>query len=239
MHKKPQTNSIRIIAGEWRGRRLQVLDREGLRPTTDRVRETLFNWLMPDVSGARCLDLFAGTGALGLESLSRGAAYVQFCEMDRAAAGLLTKNVGTLMGSATSSSTSTSSSASESDRADVVCSDALRYLKQVNATPLPFDIVFLDPPFEGLEILREALLLIHQRGLIAPEGLVYIENNRFDDPFSTSDNEKSLSISADDSLEHAKGALVLADGSPVFMEYRSKEAGKARFGLYVYKGLSV
>ena len=206
MHKKPQSNSIRIIAGEWRGRRLQVLDREGLRPTTDRVRETVFNWLMPDISGARCLDLFAGTGALGLESLSRGAAYVQFCEMDRAAASLLSKNIGALMGS------SEVNSVSEPDQADVVCGDGLRFLKQVDAEP--FDIVFLDPPFEGLELLRTALSLIHQRGLLAPDGLVYIENNRFDDPFSTS-NE--------------------AEGSPVYKEYRSKEAGKARFGLYVYK----
>ena len=238
MHKKPQSNSIRIIAGEWRGRRLRVLDREGLRPTTDRVRETVFNWLMPDISGARCLDLFAGTGALGLESLSRGAAFVQFCELDRAAAGLLANNVNTLL--------SSSRGSSGSERADVMCSDALRYLKQIDSEP--YDIIFLDPPFDGLQLLRAVLRLIHQRGLLAADGLVYIENNRFDDPFSDSDEadgsffqgaDGSLIQAADGSLTIADGSSTLADGSPVYAEYRSKEAGKARFGLYVYKGCSV
>jgi len=85
MNKRAKSNSIRIIAGQWRGRKLNVVDADGLRPTTDRVRETLFNWLMYEVQDSRCLDLFAGTGVLGFEALSRGADFVQFVEMNKRA----------------------------------------------------------------------------------------------------------------------------------------------------------
>ena len=87
------TGKLRIIAGEWRSRQLPVLDLPGLRPTTDRVRETLFNWLQNDVPGARCLDLFAGSGALGFEAASRGAASVTLLEMQPAAANQLAANM--------------------------------------------------------------------------------------------------------------------------------------------------
>src|SRR5690606_3480130 len=97
--KKPSSSGsgqIRIIGGQWRGRKLPVTDSPGLRPTTDRVRETLFNWLAPHMVDARCLDCFAGSGALGLESLSRYAAHATLLEMERAVAQQLQKNLATL-----------------------------------------------------------------------------------------------------------------------------------------------
>lgn len=99
MRKNNQKNagsSIRIIAGDWRGRKLPVAEVDGLRPTGDRVRETLFNWLQLDIRDARCLDLFAGTGALGLEALSRGASEVVFTELDTKAQQQLQANLTTL-----------------------------------------------------------------------------------------------------------------------------------------------
>ena len=122
------TRSIRIIGGAWRGRRLPVAVAEGLRPTPDRVRETLFNWLAPRIEGARCLDLFAGTGALGLEALSRGAAHVQFVERDRQAIASLRAALDTLVAGA---------------RATLVQGDALA----LTLSPPAPDIVFIDPPF--------------------------------------------------------------------------------------------
>ncbi len=119
---------LRIIAGSLRNSRLAVPDRPGLRPTPERVRETLFNWLMPVLPGARCLDLFAGTGALGIEALSRGAGEVVFVERDVALAAALRANLARL----------------RQLQAPVVCADALSWL---HAPHPPFDIVFLDPPF--------------------------------------------------------------------------------------------
>lgn len=122
------TTSVRIIGGQWRGRRLPVTIAEGLRPTPDRVRETLFNWLAPRIEGARCVDLFAGTGALGLEALSRGAAHVQFVDCDRQAIASLRATLDTLHAGA---------------RATLLQADAL---STALPTPAP-DIVFIDPPF--------------------------------------------------------------------------------------------
>ncbi len=101
MTKRKTTNKsrggrLRIVAGNWRSRLLDIADVEGLRPTSERVRETLFNWLAPSLPGSRCLDLFAGTGALGLESLSRGAAHVVFVERSGVAARQLKKNIALL-----------------------------------------------------------------------------------------------------------------------------------------------
>ena len=123
---------VRIVGGRWRGTKLQVVDRPGLRPTSDRVRETLFNWLMPKLPGARVLDLFAGTGALGLEALSRGAASAVLVEHDRDAAAALRDTVARLQGG---------------DAAQVVQADALAWL---HAQPgAAFDIAFVDPPFDA------------------------------------------------------------------------------------------
>jgi len=150
---------IRIIGGEWRGRRLAVADRPGLRPTADRVRETLFNWLQLDVVDARCLDLFAGSGALGLEALSRGAASVTFVDRDRQAVERLRTTLETL---------------GAGDRADCRLECAERFLAGAHA---PFDVIFLDPPFDGDGLAvasRELDNLSH------PGTLVYVETNRRD-----------------------------------------------------------
>ena len=118
---------LRIIGGALRGSRIAVPDAPGLRPTPDRVRETLFNWLAPMLAGARCLDLFAGTGALGIEALSRGAVTVEFVEADARLAALLRENLARLK-----------------QDARVDCTDAPRFLAQGTQR---YDIVFLDPPF--------------------------------------------------------------------------------------------
>lgn len=130
---------------------------EVTRPTGDRIRETLFNWLAPVVSGARCLDLFAGTGALGLEALSRGAGACTFVEKDAAVARQLEATLATL----------------DCGAATVVAGDARRFL---SGRPVAFDIVFLDPPFDGLDPAILCTLL--DDGWLAPEAMVYIEMRR-------------------------------------------------------------
>jgi len=153
--KRPAGNQLRIIGGEWRGRKLGFPDVDGLRPTTDRVRETLFNWLAPVIHGARCLDLFAGSGALGLEALSRGAAAVTFIERERQAVESLRANLALL----------------QDQRGSVLHLDALSYLA---GEPHTFDIVFLDPPFRQ-SLLQPALERLCRDGWLATDARIYIE----------------------------------------------------------------
>jgi 16S rRNA (guanine966-N2)-methyltransferase len=148
-------NTLRIIGGRWRGRKLRFADGEGLRPTTDRVRETLFNWLQPVIHGARCLDLFAGSGALGLEALSRGAIEVQFIERNPQAVKALQENLALL----------------HADNGQVLQGDALTFLR---SPAQPFDVVFLDPPFRQ-DLLNPALTLLAQENWLAPGARIYIE----------------------------------------------------------------
>ena len=147
---------LRIIAGEWRGRKLPVADIEGLRPTSDRVRETVFNWLSPYIPGARVLDCFSGTGALSLEALSRGASEVVMLEQAAAAANVLKSNLATLA----------------SNKAQVFNTDSLDWLTQ--AASNSFDIIFLDPPFrKGL--LAKVCELLQRHGYINDQTIIYIE----------------------------------------------------------------
>jgi len=148
-------NVLRVIGGEWRGRRLRFPGRPGIRPTPNRVRETLFNWLAPVVAGSRCLDLFAGSGALGLEALSRGAASVTFVESDRATADALRATVTKLA----------------PGRGLVVLGDALRWLE---GPPQAFDIVFLDPPFDS-GLMSSAFRRLESGGWLAPRARIYLE----------------------------------------------------------------
>lgn len=150
-----RSNTLRIIGGQWRGRKLRFADGEGLRPTTDRVRETLFNWLQPLIHGARCLDLFAGSGALGLEALSRGASEVVFLDTNPRAIQGLKENLSLL----------------QADNARVVADDALDYLRR---EPQPFDVVFVDPPFRR-DLLQPALRLLAEGGWLTPGARVYLE----------------------------------------------------------------
>jgi len=154
MHRK-RPNELRIIGGKWRGRRVRFAARPGIRPTPDRVRETLFNWLAPVVEGSRCLDLFAGSGALGLEALSRGAAATTFVESDRMSTECLRETIATL----------------GAERAVIVQNDALRWL---DGPPERFDLAFLDPPFES-GLLAEAFRKLDAGGWLSPGARVYLE----------------------------------------------------------------
>ncbi|WIX35056.1 16S rRNA (guanine(966)-N(2))-methyltransferase RsmD [Salinicola sp. JS01] len=148
---------LRLIGGEFRRRRLPILDSPGLRPTPDRVRETLFNWLAFELAGTRVLDLFAGTGALGLEALSRGAGEVHFVEAAAPVAAALTRNLDTLGVQAT-----------------VHRGDVASYLA---GTARPFGLVFLDPPFrQGLAAVTCERL--EQGGWLTPHAWIYVETEQ-------------------------------------------------------------
>lgn len=149
-------NVVRIIAGRWRGRRIVFPDAAGLRPTPDRVRETVFNWLQPAIAGARCLDLFAGSGALGFESLSRGADHVVFVERERPVCEQLRASAKTL----------------DASGAQIECADALQWLRNTPSTP--FDVVFLDPPFAS-GVLPQVCELLATREWLAPGAAIYLE----------------------------------------------------------------
>lgn len=148
---------LRIIGGEWRGRKIHFPPVESIRPTPDRVRETIFNWLQLDVAGSRCLDLFSGSGAIGLEALSRGASRVVFVDVDPAVTRHIARTLDEL----------------QCDRAEVVNSDAARYL---GGPPEPFDIVFVDPPYAA-HALAHTCRLIDARGWLRPGGLAYLEDS--------------------------------------------------------------
>jgi len=150
------SGKLRIVAGNLRGSKIVVPDRPGLRPTPDRVRETLFNWLAPVIEGARCLDLFAGTGALGIEAISRGAVFCAFVENDRALARAIEENLARL----------------KVENARVVTIDAAAML---GGTPQPFDLVFLDPPFAG-ELWNETARRLESGGWLAPGAWIYVES---------------------------------------------------------------
>ena len=149
-------NQLRIIGGAWRGRKLQFPDVAGLRPTADRVRETLFNWLQPSIAGARCLDLFAGSGALGLEALSRGAAEVVFVDRDPCAVEQIKSHINTL----------------SAQGAQTVCRDGLAYLR---GSARPFDIVFLDPPYHQ-DLLRDCVQSLASQDWLAHGAAIYLES---------------------------------------------------------------
>ncbi len=150
------SNQLRIIGGSWRGRKLNFPDVDGLRPTGDRLRETLFNWLAPDIQDARCLDLFAGSGALGLEALSRGAAGCVFLERNPLAAKELAKNLALL----------------NATNGKLLLQDALTWLK--GKQEQQFDLVFIDPPFQ-LALWQQSFDLLEEGNFLAEGALMYVE----------------------------------------------------------------
>ncbi len=156
-------NEVRIIAGHWRGRRLNFPAVAGLRPTPGVVRETLFNWLQVEVSGARCLDLFAGSGALGVEAVSRGAAGVVQVEVNPKVGRALKETNRRLA----------------TDRIETVTADVKIFLRK--APPQPFDLVFLDPPF-GEEWVSPCCELLETGGWLTVEAKVYVEAERSLEP---------------------------------------------------------
>lgn len=151
-------NQLRIVGGEFGGRRLHFPDGKGLRPTADRVRETLFNWLQGELYGRRALDLFAGSGALGIEALSRGVAQATFVERARPAADQLRLNLELLRAT---------------ERARVIQGDALRWLTAADEV---YDLVFLDPPFAD-GVLPRACTLLEQHRLLAANAWIYLEQD--------------------------------------------------------------
>ena len=157
--KKPKknTNQIRIIGGTHRGRKLPFPDAQGLRPTPDRIRETLFNWLQGYIAGAHCVDLFAGSGLLGFEALSRGAAHALFVEYESTVAGMIRDNIALLKAT---------------DIATVMQADAMQLIGQLE--PASVDIVFLDPPY-GKGLVAESVKKLHDSQCLKPGALLYLE----------------------------------------------------------------
>ena len=156
--------SVRLISGKFRGRKLPVILAKGLRPTTDRVKETVFSWLMPYMHSSRCLDCFAGSGSLGFEALSRGASEVTLLELNRQAAEQLKKNKCLL----------------KADNLTIHQTDSLTFLQNPLTT---FDIVFIDPPFN--KALVDQTINYLNNGWLAENAIIYIEmeqNGQFDIP---------------------------------------------------------
>jgi 16S rRNA (guanine966-N2)-methyltransferase len=149
---------VRIIGGKWRGRKLPVVDTPQLRPTPDRVKETLFNWLSPYITGADCLDLFAGTGSLGFEALSRGASHVVMVEHDRGLANQLQKQGNLLV----------------ADELEIICADVPGWLKRCNQS---FDIVFIDPPYSSVQAGNITQQLLNC-DCLKTGALIYLESDR-------------------------------------------------------------
>ena len=154
---KAATGTLRIIGGQWRGRKLHFPAIKGLRPTGDRLRETLFNWISPFVVDTHCLDLFAGSGALGLEALSRGAASATLVENSPNACNAIRQHVNTL---------------GAGFKAEVLEADARQWLQR--PPPRAFDLVFLDPPFDS-NLLPRIIPLLATPGWLSKGARVYIE----------------------------------------------------------------
>lgn len=150
---------IRIIGGDWRGRKLPVLELNGLRPTSDRVRETLFNWLQFEIAGKRCLDVFAGSGALGFEAKSRGAAEVLMLEKSEAVASQLRQNSQLL----------------KAEAIKVQATDSLQYL--AHKAEKTFDLVFIDPPFNQ-HLVQPTLDALFENAWINHQAWLYIEQEK-------------------------------------------------------------
>ncbi|MBB1293793.1 MAG: 16S rRNA (guanine966-N2)-methyltransferase [Pseudoalteromonas rhizosphaerae] len=154
---KASDGVIRIISGQFRGRKLPVKDVQGLRPTTDRIKETVFNWLMQDTRDTKVLDCFAGSGGLGFEALSRFALSARFLEMDKLAANQLQTNIDTL----------------KLTNAEVICTDSLLYLSN-NTQQQQFNLVFIDPPFrQGLA--QKCCDLLTENDWLSKNALIYVE----------------------------------------------------------------
>lgn len=165
--KQKSHHSLRIIAGEWRGRRLDFPVLEGVRPTPERVRETLFNWLSPIIHGARCLDLYAGSGALGLEAASRGAGISVLVDRAAPMIAALKQHCQCL----------------DAKNVELIQSDAFTFLKNNKDQ---FDIVFLDPPFAD-DLIEQALRLLLETDCLRPEAMVYIEVKKGNRPVLSPD----------------------------------------------------
>ncbi len=168
MTQKNKHGQLRIIGGHWRGRKLSFPAIEGLRPTSDRVRETLFNWLQLDIPGKRCLDLFAGSGALGLEALSRGATEVVMVEQNRNAVQQIRQHLKNL----------------DCQSGHVENNNVFKYLQ---STAKSFDVVFIDPPYQ-LGCLTECCQLLEKNDWLKDQAFIYLEDASKKPPPELPDN---------------------------------------------------
>lgn len=150
------SNQLRIIGGEWRGRKLRFPDAPNLRPTPDRVRETVFNWLAPMITGAHCLDLFAGSGALGLEALSRDAAFTTFVDNHKKVSSMLKEHLDLL---------------DINENAEVIQMDSVKFL---NTIEKKYNLVFLDPPYH-LDLMKKVVPLLEEKNLLSNNAMLYLE----------------------------------------------------------------
>jgi len=165
---------VRIIGGEWRGRKLKFPDRADLRPTADRIRETLFNWLAPYINGSLCLDLFAGSGALGFEALSRGARHVVMVDQSKHVVAQLRENAELLNISLTHDPFN------EPQLKTSISIHRVHFSSHIVLPNMHYNIVFLDPPFhKGL--LSDSVQWLQQQDFLANNALIYMENGRGDD----------------------------------------------------------
>ena len=153
-------NQLRIIAGKWRGRKITFLDQESLRPSIDRVRETLFNWLQNEIVGSKCLDLFAGSSALSLEAASRGADHVTCLELNPESAACIKENIALL----------------KAYQVTLLQQDALKFLKTTKSEN-KYDLIFLDPPFKE-NLLQESCDLLESNSWLAASALIYLESDQ-------------------------------------------------------------
>ena len=169
-NNKSANGFIRIISGQFRGRKLPVKDVQGLRPTTDRIKETVFNWLMQDTRGAAILDCFAGSGGLGFEALSRFADHAVFFELDKSAASQLKENISTL----------------KLDNAVVKQGNSLSLLEQ-NTQNEQFDLIFVDPPFRQ-NLAEKSCFLLEKNNWLSAQALIYVEVESELSDLSTPDN---------------------------------------------------
>jgi len=163
MTARAKNNGLcRIIGGKWRGRKIKFDDAEGLRPTTDRIRETVFNWLQPYLNQRHCLDLYAGSGALGFEALSRGADDVVFVEQNAKTVKNIKENIKELKASG----------------ASVLHQDAVRWLQSAQLEKQPgqqYDLVFLDPPFHS-DLLSKSCALLAAARCLTDDAVIYVEH---------------------------------------------------------------
>lgn len=159
--KTKTRNVVRIIAGQWRNRKVPFADIPGLRPTPDRVRETLFNWLQPVIVGSRCLDLFAGSGALGLEALSRGAGHCLFVDQHSQSISAIHDNLGRL----------------NAHNGETMLGDTLQILQRLHQSPSDkqFNVVFIDPPY-AIDCALQCCRLLVEHEWLASEAYIYIES---------------------------------------------------------------
>ena len=160
-HPQKTSNIVRVIGGRWRSRKLHFSDIPDLRPTPDRVRETVFNWLQPVIVGARCLDVFAGSGALGLEALSRGAALCLFLDKHPQSTADIQHNLKLL----------------KTDAGETMTGDSLQILKRLHESPCDkqFNVVFVDPPY-AMDCALECCQLLVEHQWLADEAYIYMES---------------------------------------------------------------